>query len=188
RNLLAYELTCVGDGHVVAKYDGYYRQSVSGYGSQLDDPGKVGHRYFHRISNQTFHFFGREGRRRCDNLHLVVRNIGYCVDGNVFKGVEASPYDAEYQECHNKFIVHGKLYDLLEHSEKMIASRRWNRGAVGGEEKDEGQLGTGGALHRRADSETSRVCSVPMEAPEASRTLIRGSSVITCDAKNRTGT
>src|SRR5690606_22892043 len=60
--------------------------------------------------------------------------------------------------------------------------------AVGAAQKEEGQIRTGGALNCRADSKTRRVCSFPIKAPEASRTLIRGSSVRKCEAENRTGT
>ena len=89
-NLLVDQLTGIQRGHVLLENHRHERQPETRHRANLLDIHHVAHGYLDREGNELFHLLWSQRGRHGDNLHLVVGDVGYGIDGQRQHGVDAS--------------------------------------------------------------------------------------------------
>ena len=79
------------------------------------DVHHVAHGYLDGEGDELFHFLRGQRGRDGDNLHLIVGDVGYGIDGQCQHGVDAARQEQQRGQGHEELLSDGEMYDFCKH-------------------------------------------------------------------------
>ena len=114
-NLLIDQLPGVEHRNIFLKHYRHQRESETGYRPDFFHIHDITHTHLDGESNELFHFLRSQCRRYGHNLHLIVRNIRHCINGQCQHGVDASCQQQQGSQHHKHLFPDRKVNDFLKH-------------------------------------------------------------------------
>ena len=114
-NLFVDQLACVQGWYLFVKDHRDKRETKTGDGTDFLYMHDVAHGNLDGHGDQLFHLLGGQCGGDCNNLYLVVGDVGYGINGKRQHGVETSCQKHQHGKCYKELLPNGKLNDGLKH-------------------------------------------------------------------------